>query len=84
MHQFAPTYRDYVLYSDSNVDGNEDGGGDGSGDAKGPSKPPKTYRAKTFVPVGTVRFHQSLDLVSGQAERVKVKPHWKLPVVYSD
>lgn len=42
VHQFAPTYRDYVLYSDSHVQGNDDG----------EAKPHKTYRAKTFVPVG--------------------------------
>ncbi len=49
VHQFAPTYRDYVLYSDNQ---DEDGGKDGSGD----EKPKKTFRAKTFVPVGAVRL----------------------------
>jgi hypothetical protein len=49
VHQFAPTYRDYVLYSDSN---NPD-------DTK---EPPKTYRAKTFVPVGQVRACLAPDL----------------------
>ena len=47
VHQFAPTYRDYVLYSDTN---NPD-------DTK---EPPKTFRAKTFVPINTVRICPSL------------------------
>lgn len=42
VHQFAPTYRDYVLYSDSNS----------PEDVK---EPPKTFRAKTFVAIGSVR-----------------------------
>eukprot|EP00208_Stichococcus_sp_RCC1054_P005236 CAMPEP_0206140088 /NCGR_PEP_ID=MMETSP1473-20131121/8292_1 /ASSEMBLY_ACC=CAM_ASM_001109 /TAXON_ID=1461547 /ORGANISM="Stichococcus sp, Strain RCC1054" /LENGTH=427 /DNA_ID=CAMNT_0053534099 /DNA_START=327 /DNA_END=1614 /DNA_ORIENTATION=+ len=48
VHQFAPTYRDYVLYSDSNVDG------DGDGDGTEQPKVVKTFRAKTFVPVEEV------------------------------
>ena len=47
VHQFAPTYRDYVLYSDSN---NPD-------DVKAP---PKTFRAKTFVAIGSVSSPRSL------------------------
>ena len=50
VHQFAPTYRDYVLYSDSHVDGGEDG------DATASPKAVKTFRAKTFVPVEEVCF----------------------------
>ena len=42
VHQFAPTYRDYVLYSDSN-------------NPEEVKEPPKTFRAKTFVAIGAVR-----------------------------
>ena len=48
MHQFAPTYREYVLYSDSNVDGGDEG------DRAASPKVVKTFRAKTFVPVEEV------------------------------
>lgn len=44
VHQFAPTYRDYVLYSDKH---DEDG--------KPDEAPKRTFRAKTFVPVEAVR-----------------------------
>ena len=46
VHQFAPTYRDYVLYSDSNS----------PEDVK---EPPKTYRTKTFVAIDSVRCSAS-------------------------
>jgi hypothetical protein len=42
VHQFAPTYRDYVLYSDSN-------------NPEEVKEQPKTFRAKTFVAIGAVR-----------------------------
>ena len=41
VHQFAPTYRDYVLYSDSN-------------NPEEVKEAPKTFRAKTFVAIGQV------------------------------
>ena len=46
VHQFAPTYRNYVLYSDKHDD-----------DSKPDEAPKRTFRAKTFVPVEAVRRH---------------------------
>lgn len=46
VHQFAPTYRNYVLYSDKHDD-----------DSKPDETPKRTFRAKTFVPVEAVRHH---------------------------
>ena len=51
VHQFAPTYRDYVLYSDSN-------------NPEEVKEPPKTYRAKTFVAIGQVG-HSTPSLLPG-------------------
>jgi hypothetical protein len=48
VHQFAPTYRNYVLYSDKHDD-----------DSKPDEAPKRTFRAKTFVPVEAVRQQHS-------------------------
>ena len=48
VHQFAPTYRDYVLYSDSN-------------NPEEVKEAPKTFRAKTFVAIGAVRCPPHVD-----------------------
>lgn len=52
VHQFAPTYRDYVLYSDKHDD-----------DGSLVEAPKRTFRAKTFVQVeaaSPLRIHAAL------------------------
>jgi hypothetical protein len=53
VHQFAPTYRNYVLYSDKHDDDSK------PDEAQAPKR---TFRAKTFVPVEAVRHRVTLIL----------------------
>jgi hypothetical protein len=50
VHQFAPTYRNYVLYSDKHDD-----------DSKPDEAPKRTFRAKTFVPVEAAQAMQGTE-----------------------
>lgn len=60
VHQFAPTYHDYVLYNHSSDSGEENGG--------------TKYRARTFVPTGSEMdtIRKSKDLPGGKLSDIQL------------